>query len=124
VCAVVTDDSQIAKVRTYFRASGERDFCYVEMVSDGDEYCGTLPAPRDGKMDALEYYIQAIDDSYESKRTSTKSLELQEPEVCGFPPVERDPARARAITVYATQREQRRLDDAFLGDGVTFVPKR
>jgi len=125
ICAVIQDDGEVVKARAYFRAEGREYFSIVDMELLEDQYCATLPAPRAGKTKAVEYYIQAIDDEYMPQRTVPFVLELQEPEVCGFPPVESDPARAAAITVLATNRRQGdELDDRFVRDGVRFVPKR
>jgi hypothetical protein len=124
VCAVVTDDRQVVKARAYFRPEGERYFSFVELEPRGGEYCGTLPAPREGRMKQLEYYVWAVDDEYVPQRTTPFLLEMQEEDVCGFPPLERDPARAASITVYATNpRQGGELDDDFERTGVTFVPK-
>jgi hypothetical protein len=42
---------------------------------------------------------------------------------CEFPPVEKDPKRAAAIKVFATNKKQgARLDDAFDRLGVAYVP--
>lgn len=125
VCAVVSDDGRVVKVRAFFRPEGERHFSFVELEPRGDEYCGALPAPREGKMDRLEYYLWAVDDEYVPQRTSPFFLELQEEGVCGFPPLELDPERAGSITVYATSaRQGDELDDDFVRSGVTFVPRK
>jgi len=124
VCAVVTDDGQVVKVRAYFRPEGERYFSFVELEPRGEEYCGTLPAPRAGRMKQLEYYVWAVDDEYLPQRTTPFLLALEDEAVCAFPPLERDPERAGSITVYATNPGQGdRLDDAFERAGVSFVPK-
>jgi hypothetical protein len=123
VCASVTDDGQVAKARVYFRKPGEDFFAFVDMVFVGLKYCGTLPAPREGKLDAIEYYVQAIDDQYQSKRLSTYAIAVKPEGACDFPPLETDPARANRIVVFATHKKQgKKLDDAFLPTGVTFVP--
>jgi hypothetical protein len=123
ICARVSDDNEVAKARVFFRRGGEDYYAFVEMQFDGIKYCGTIPAPLDGKMSTIEYYVQAIDNAYQAKRTSTYQIAVQPQGVCEFPPVEKDPARAAAITVYATHRKQgKKLDDAFSSTGVTFVP--
>jgi hypothetical protein len=123
LCATVTDDSSVAKVRIYFRRAGEDFFSFVEMVFGGLNYCGTLPAPREGALKAIEYYVQAVDDQYQAQRTSTFQMTVQTEGLCGFAPVEKDPARASSITVYATHRKQgKKLDNAFSSTGVRFVP--
>jgi len=124
VCAVVTDDGQVVKVRTHFRPEGERYFSFVEMELRDDQYCGTLPAPREGRMKQLEYYVWAVDDEYVPQRTTPFLLDVVEEGVCDFPPLERDPARAASITVYATNaRQGDERDDAVERAGVTCGPK-
>jgi hypothetical protein len=123
ICATVTDDGEVARSRVYFKAERERFYSFVDMVFGGIEFCGTLPAPREGKLKTIEYYVQAVDDQYETFRTSTHLIALQPEAVCGFAPVEKDPALAQAITVHATHQKQgRKLPDSFLATGVTFVP--
>jgi hypothetical protein len=124
VCASVSDDGQVVKVRAYFRPEGETYFSFVEMGPREEDYCGTLPAPREGRMKRLEYYVWAVDDEYVPQRTSPFLLELEQAEVCAFPPLERDPERAASITVHATNaRQGDALDGRFDRDGVRFVPK-
>lgn len=123
LCATVTDDGQVAKVRLYFRASGEKFYNVVDMAFGGINFCGTMPGPREGKLQAVDYYIQGIDDEYESKRTSTYQLIVQPEGACEFPPVEQDAKKAASIRVFATSEKQgKKLDDAFLTTGVSFVP--
>jgi len=122
LCATITDDGQVAKARLYFRAAGEKFYSFVEMEFGGINYCGTLPAPREGKVKSIDYYVQAIDDSFESQRTSTFTLAVQPEGVCEFPPVEKNASRAQAIVVHATNAKQgKKLPDGFLAAGVTFV---
>lgn len=122
LCAAVSDDGNVAVARIYFRPEGEKYYSFVAMSFTGMSYCGTLPAARE-KAKALEYYVQATDDNYQTQRTSTFRLPVQAEGVCEFPPIEKDEAKAAAIKVYATNRRQgKKLDDAFLATGVTFVP--
>jgi hypothetical protein len=121
LCAAVSDDGNVAVARIYFRREGEVYYSFVQMAFTGVSYCGTLPAPRE-RAKTIEYYVQAVDDSYQPQRTSTFRLPVQPEGVCEFPPRENDPAKAAAIKVYATNRKQgKKLDDAFLVTGVTFV---
>jgi hypothetical protein len=124
LCANVTDDGQVAKVRVYFRAAGDKFYSYVDAVFGGLNFCGTVPAPREGKVKTVEYYVQAVDDQYESTRTSTYQIVVQPEGTCEFPPVEKDAAKAAAaITVYATHKDQgRKVPEGFQGAGVSFVP--
>lgn len=122
ICAAVSDDSNVAVARVYFKRQGDEFYAFVQMAFTGVNYCGTLPAPRE-KAKTVEYYVQATDDAYQTQRTSTFRLPVQPEGACEFPPVETDAARAAAIKVYATNRKQgRKLDDAFGLVGVTFVP--
>jgi len=123
LCATASDDGQVAKVRAFFRKQGEDFYSFVELEFTGISHCGTLPAPREGKLKAVEYYVQAIDDQYQQRRTSTYQLAIQPEGVCEFPPVEKDAKKAGAIKVFATNKKQgKKLDDAFSAVGVTFVP--
>jgi len=123
LCAGVTDDSQVAKVRIYFKPQGEDYYSFVDMTFGGINYCGTLPAPREGAVKSVEYYVQAVDDQYQSSRTSTYQMNVQPEGVCAFPPVQKDAAKAASITVYATHKKQgKKIYDAFANAGVNFVP--
>jgi hypothetical protein len=123
LCANVTDDNQVAKVRLYFRRAGEEFYSYVEMNFTGIAYCGTMPAPLEGKMQTIEYYVQAVDDQYQPTRTSTYQMNVQAEGACEFPPIEKDAAKASSFHVFATNKKQgKKLDDAFNQAGVTFVP--
>ena len=124
ICAAISDDAMISFARVYFRPRGERYYSYADMSFTGLQYCATLPAPREGKLDALEYYVQAVDDAFQTQRTSTFQMVVQSPEVCGFPPLERDPEKAASITIYATHKKQGdKLKDDFVREGVSFVRK-
>jgi hypothetical protein len=121
LCATITDDGQVAASRIYFRPAGEKYYSFVDMAFGGLNFCGTLPAPRAGKVQAIEYYVQAVDDQYESQRTSTFNLEVT-PD-CEFPPLEKDSIRASSIVVHATNQKQgKKLPDEFVSTGVSFVP--
>jgi hypothetical protein len=123
LCASISDDVEVAKARIYFRRAGEDFYSFVDMQFGGINYCGTLPAPLEGKMQSVEYYVQAVDNAYQPTRTSTYQINLQPEGVCEFPPVERDGQRAASIRVFATNKKQgKKLDDAFSNAGVTFVP--
>ena len=123
ICATITDDTQVAKARVFFRRSGETFFSFVDMSFGGMNFCATLPPPREGKVRQLDYYVQAIDDQFESQRTSGYTLQVMVEGACEFPPLEKDPARRAAITVYATSKKQgKKVPDGFDPAGVTFVP--
>jgi hypothetical protein len=123
LCASITDDSQVAKARVFFRKTGEKFWYVTDMSFAGMSYCGTVPALRENRAKSLEYYIQGIDDSYDSQRTSTFVMTVQPEAQCDFPPVEKDPARAAAVTVQATDKKQgKKISDDFAPTGVAFVP--
>jgi len=123
LCGAIADDAMVGAARVYFRPVKETMYFYVNMTFLGLQYCATLPAPREGKVTGIEYYLQATDDQYQTQRTSTYLLSVQPEASCGFPPLEKDPERARAIQVFATHKKQgRKLPDEFDSTGVTFVP--
>ena len=122
VCAAVSDDNQVATARIYFRRAGEDFYQFVDMAFAGVSYCGTIPGPREGKIKAIEYYLQAVDDQFQPTRTSTFHMIVQPEGVCEFPPLEKDPKKANTIKVFATNRKQgSKLDSAFVQTGVAFV---
>lgn len=123
VCASITDDAMVAKAKLYFRPSDDKFYSWVEMSFGGLQFCATLPAPREGKLKSFDYYLQAIDDQYQSQRTSTFQMAVQPEGVCEFPPIEKDAARAASIKVFGTNaRQGKKMNDAFDPTGVTFVP--
>jgi hypothetical protein len=122
LCAAISDDGNVATARLYFRRAGEDYYASVSMAFTGVSYCGTIPGPRE-KTKAIDYYVQAVDDSFQPQRTSTFRLPVQPEGVCEFPPLEKDAAKAAAIKVTATNRKQgKKLDEGFNPTGVTFVP--
>ena len=123
LCAAISDDGTVAKARIYFRKAGEDFYNYVDMVFQGLNYCGTVPAPREGKIKTLEYYIQAIDDQFQPQRTSTFQMAIQPEGMCEFPPEEKDAKRIASIRVFASNKKQgNKLPDDYVATGVTFVP--
>lgn len=123
LCASISDDGTVARARIYFRKAGEDFYSYVDMVFLGLNYCGTVPAPREGKIKTLEYYVHAIDDQFQPQRTSTFQMSIQPEGMCEFPPVEKDAKRAASIRVFASNKKQgSKLPDEFVAQGVTFVP--
>ena len=74
LCAAISDDQNVSAARVYFRRAGEDFYSFVDMTFGGINYCGTLPAPREGKLKVIEYYVQAVDDQFQAQRTSTFQL--------------------------------------------------
>jgi hypothetical protein len=123
VCATVSDDDEVRKVRVFFRAARARYFNMVDMAFGGLNYCATLPAPRKGKLHTIEYYVQATDSALHFESSPIYQIFVQDEGECAFPPVEKDPARVASIVVYATIKKQgKKLHGAFVREGVTFVP--
>jgi hypothetical protein len=123
LCASISDDRNVSAARLYFRRAGADFYSFVDMTFGGINYCGTLPAPREGKLKVIEYYVQAVDDQFQAQRTSTFQLNVVPEGKCEFEPTEKDAKRAAAIRVFATNKKQgARLDDAFDRTGVTYVP--
>ena len=123
LCATVSDDIQVARARVYFRPEGQKFYSFVDMAFGGLRYCGTVPAARTGKVKRVEYYVQGLDNDFNTQRSSSYWLAIQPDGACDFPPVETDPARTTGIVVYATHKKQgKKLPDAFQSAGVSFVP--
>ena len=123
LCAAISDDQNVSAARLYFRRAGEEFYSFVDMIFGGLNYCGTLPAPREGKLKVIEYYVQAVDDAFQTQRTSTFQLQVLSEGQCEFPPLEKDQKRAAAIKVFGTNKKQApRLDEAFDRTGVTYIP--
>jgi hypothetical protein len=120
LCASISDDGTVQKARIYFRKAGEDYYSFVDMVFQGLSYCGTVPAPREGKI--KPQYLQTIDDS-SSPSASTFQMMVQPEGVCEFPPLEKDAKKAGSIRVFASNKKQGgKLPDDFVTAGVTFVP--
>ena len=120
LCATITDDGQVAAARIYFRPAGDKFYSFVDMAFGGLRFCGILPGARAGKVAAIDYYVQATDDQYESQRTSSFNMNVTTE--CEFPPVVKD-ASPTPIVVHATSQKQgKKLPEEFVAAGVSFVP--
>jgi hypothetical protein len=86
LCAGISDDQNVSAARVYFRKAGADFYSFVDMSFGGINYCGTLPAPREGKIKLIEYYVQAVDDGFQAQRTSTFQLSVVPEGRCEFPP--------------------------------------
>ena len=105
VCAYVADDGEIKRVRSYFRARGKEYFYWSEMAFDGIQYCATLPVAKNN-VKGVEYYIWAIDDSFQSRRTRTHKMSLVPEVPCEYPVFDDDPERSSNLVVNATSPKQ------------------
>ncbi len=120
LCATISDDGTVSAARLFFRRPGDEYYAFVDMAFTGVSYCATVPAPRK-KTKAIEYYLQAVDDAYQPKRTNTYQIQVNPS--CDFPPLETDPVKAAAIKVFATNKKQGdELGGGFVPAGVSFVP--
>jgi hypothetical protein len=77
LCADVFDDRGVGEVRVVFRARGARGFYWTLMSFDGARYCAWLPAPL-AITAAIEHYVEAFDDAYETSRTRSFELAVRE----------------------------------------------
>src|SRR5512136_322441 len=56
--ACFSPQSELARVRTYFRASGGTDWYYVEMKAANPCYSGVLPKPKKALIGkTIDYYL-------------------------------------------------------------------
>lgn len=120
LCATITDDGQVAAARIYFRPAGDKFYSFVDMAFGGLRFCGTVPAARAGKVAALEYYVQATDDQYESQRTSSFNMNVTAE--CEFPPVVKEGSPAPIVVHATSQKQGKKLPEEFVAAGVSFVP--
>ncbi len=62
IVATVTDESAVAEVRVYFRASGTAAFASAPLTANGDTYTGEIPAALVAEG-GVDYYLEATDAS-------------------------------------------------------------
>jgi hypothetical protein len=121
LCTYVADDGEVKRARVYFRAKGQEAFYWTDMIFDGIQYCVTLPAPKKG-VQAIEYYLWAVDDSFTSQRTRTFELSFL-PSGCDYPVFDEDPERTSKIIVNATSEKQGKKIEGFSDQGILhFIP--
>lgn len=75
ICAHVMDERAVASARVYFRSRDAKGFYWAELSFDGARYCATLPRPSGETR--VEYYLEAVDEGYETARTRSRSLEAR-----------------------------------------------
>ncbi|HXV61609.1 MAG TPA: hypothetical protein VEK15_13005 [Vicinamibacteria bacterium] len=120
ICAYVLDDGEIERTRVYFRAAGRDAFYWTRMLSDGIQFCATLPVAS-GVVRALEYYVWVVDDRSETTRTRTLTISLGSS--CSDPAVDEDPERTHNLVVHATTDEQGDvIEDFEAGELAALVP--
>jgi hypothetical protein len=121
-CAYVADDGEVKKVRAYFRAEGTEFFYWSEMVFDGIQYCATLPVAKKN-VKGVEYYLWAIDDSFQSKRTRSYKMSLVPEAPCEYPVFDDDAERSSNLVVNATSSKQGSSISDFIDKGIVrYIP--
>ena len=121
-CAYVADDGEVKKVRAYFRAEGREFFYWSEMVFDGIQYCATLPVAKKN-VKGVEYYLWAIDDSFQSKRTRSYKMSLVPEAPCEYPVFDDDAERSSNLVVNATSSKQGSSISDFIDKGIVrYIP--
>jgi hypothetical protein len=124
ICAYVLDDSEVKRVRVYFRAEDQDAFYWSDMAFDGIQFCATLPV-AEKKISQIEYYVWAVDDEFQSVRTRNYDVSLSPTSPCAYPVVDEDPARTSNLVVHATSRKQGKEIKGFESRGIVeFVPAR
>ena len=107
VCARVTDDHGVAQVRLLFRAVGVESYHSTVMSFEGTLFCAWMPSPLP-QTEAIEVYVEGLDDEYELSRGRTERLEVD----AGCT-VEADPAPAAPAAVRPTTPGQAPLPEGF-----------
>ncbi|MGH9320853.1 MAG: hypothetical protein ACRD21_08630 [Vicinamibacteria bacterium] len=105
ICAYVLDDGEVKRVRAYFRAEKQEAFYWSDMAFDGIQFCATLPVAKE-HVDAIEYYIWAVDDQVQVSRTRSYPISLSPTAPCAYPVVDEDRARISNLVVNATSEKQ------------------
>jgi len=124
ICAYVLDDGEVKRVRAYFRAEKQEAFYWSDMAFDGIQFCATLPVAKKHVV-ALEYYVWAVDDKFQSVRTRTYPVSLSPTAPCAFPVVDEEPERIGKLVVNATSEKQGTAIEEFEERGIVqFVPVR
>ena len=124
VCAYVLDDGEVKRVRAYFRAEKQEAFYWSDMAFDGIQFCATLPVAKKHVV-TLEYYIWAVDDSFQSTRTRSYPVSLSPDAPCAFPVIDEEPERIGKLVVNATSEKQGTAIEEFEERGIIqFVPLR
>lgn len=122
ICTYVADDGEVKKVRVYFRADRQEAFYWSEMRFDGIQYCATLPVAKKSVL-GVEYYIWAIDNDFDSRRTRTYKISLVPNAPCEYPVFDEDPERISNLVVHTTSPKQGNEIRDFEKEGIVqFVP--
>jgi hypothetical protein len=75
VSACVTAPAGLARVRAHFRATGSAPWHSVDMKADTGCWVGVLPPPL-ASTSGVEYYVEAIDQSFNTVRTERIPLRV------------------------------------------------
>jgi hypothetical protein len=122
VCAYVLDDGEVKRVRVFFRAEAQENYYWSDMVFDGIQFCATLPVAA-SDVNGVDYYVWAIDDTFESTRTRDYRISVAPTASCAYPVVDDDPERTSQLVVNATSDRQGDKIEDFEQDGIVqFVP--
>lgn len=122
ICAYVLDDGEVKRVRVYFRAERQDAFYWSEMAFDGIQFCATLPVAEDN-VRAIEYYVWAVDDEFQTSRTRPGRISLAPTSPCAYPVIDDDPERIQSLRVNATSEKQGEEIEEFEEQGIVeFVP--
>ena len=73
--AQITDDAGVEVTRVYFKWETAKDFNFVPMSTDGDEFLGTLPAPADERR--MEYLILVKNGANEVRRSESYTIKIK-----------------------------------------------
>ena len=124
ICAYVLDDGEIKRVRVYFRSDRQDTYYWSKMAFDGIQFCATLPLAK-GSVNAIDYYVWAVDDEFEITRTRPYEISLRKTASCAYPVIDEDPERVANLVVNATSAKQGDKIKDFERDSVaTFVPTK
>lgn len=78
ISARLDPPGEVARARVYFRATGTLHWYFVEMRPEGGGFSGVLPKPK-RTLNAIDYYIEAVDLSSATSRTADTRPEVVAP---------------------------------------------
>jgi len=124
ICAYVLDDGEVKRVRVYFRSQSQHAYYWSEIDFDGIQFCATLPIAK-GRVQQVDYYVWAVDDSFQTTRTRPHEISLTPGASCSYPVIDEDPERIAHLVVHATSAKQGDKIKDFEDQGIVqFVPAK